>query len=124
MTPARIHSAIVASPLSVADAHAFVADPASGATVVFTGQVRDHAVPDETPDADARAVAASSCARSSSSSLTLGAAGSSAAGGALSGICGVCASARGSRLGSMRPSAFSPAFLSNGSLMFWVLGCG
>lgn len=57
MTPARIHSAIVASPLSVADAHAFVADPASGATVVFTGQVRDHAVPDETPDADARDVA-------------------------------------------------------------------
>jgi len=47
--PARVHTRILAEPLRVEEAHAFVQDPASGAAVVFTGVVRDHA--------DGRAVA-------------------------------------------------------------------
>ena len=39
----RLHTRLTEEPLSVADAHAFVADPAAGASVVFTGQVRNHA---------------------------------------------------------------------------------
>jgi molybdopterin synthase catalytic subunit len=41
---ARWHTAIVDVPLSLDDAHAFVEDPRAGATVTFTGVVRDHAV--------------------------------------------------------------------------------
>ena len=47
--PARLHARLSATRLSVDAAHAFVADPRAGATVVFTGVVRDHA--------DGRAVA-------------------------------------------------------------------
>lgn len=43
----RWHTAIRDTPLSVDDAAAFVADPRAGATVTFTGVVRDHA-PDVT----------------------------------------------------------------------------
>lgn len=39
---ARVHTALRDDPLSVEAAHAFVADTAAGATVVFTGTVRDH----------------------------------------------------------------------------------
>jgi molybdopterin synthase catalytic subunit len=39
---ARLHTRLADTPLSVGDAHAFVADPAAGATVVFTGNVRNH----------------------------------------------------------------------------------
>jgi molybdopterin synthase catalytic subunit len=46
---ARLHTRLMDLPLSVNDAHAFVADPAAGATVVFTGNVRNHS--------DGRAVA-------------------------------------------------------------------
>ncbi len=38
---ARLHAALTADPLSVDAAHAFAADPAAGAIVVFTGTVRD-----------------------------------------------------------------------------------
>ncbi|MGH8900513.1 MAG: molybdenum cofactor biosynthesis protein MoaE [Egibacteraceae bacterium] len=41
---ARLHTRLVDAPLSVGDAHTFVADPAAGATVVFTGNVRNHSV--------------------------------------------------------------------------------
>jgi molybdopterin synthase catalytic subunit len=41
--PARLHTRLTDTALSVDDAHAFVADPAAGATVVFTGVVRNHA---------------------------------------------------------------------------------
>ncbi len=44
--PVRRHTGISAAPLSLDDATAFVADPAAGATVTFTGLVRDHA-PDD-----------------------------------------------------------------------------
>lgn len=40
---ARLHTALSDTPLDVAAAHRFVADPAAGATVVFTGVVRNHA---------------------------------------------------------------------------------
>lgn len=46
---ARLHARLTDQPLSLEAAHAFVADPAAGATVVFTGTVRNHA--------DGRAVA-------------------------------------------------------------------
>lgn len=39
---ARLHTRLTDEPLAVQDAHAFVADPAAGATVVFTGNVRNH----------------------------------------------------------------------------------
>lgn len=39
---ARTHGRISGEPLSVAAAHGFAGDPASGAVVVFTGTVRDH----------------------------------------------------------------------------------
>jgi molybdopterin synthase catalytic subunit len=39
---ARLHARLIDGPLSAADAHAFVADPAAGATVVFVGNVRNH----------------------------------------------------------------------------------
>lgn len=39
----RVHTALRTAPLDVAAAHAFVADASSGASVVFTGTVRDHA---------------------------------------------------------------------------------
>lgn len=39
----RRRTAILDVPLSVEDAHAFVADPRAGAGVTFTGLVRDHA---------------------------------------------------------------------------------
>lgn len=39
---ARVHTALSADPLSVDDAHRHVMDPGVGATVVFTGTVRDH----------------------------------------------------------------------------------
>lgn len=39
---ARVHTAIGDDPLSPADAQQFVEDPAAGATVVFTGTVRNH----------------------------------------------------------------------------------
>lgn len=54
---ARHHLAISDTPLSVAAAHEFVADPAAGASVTFTGLVRDHAVPEGQPDAAPRSVA-------------------------------------------------------------------
>ncbi|MDP9405804.1 MAG: molybdenum cofactor biosynthesis protein MoaE, partial [Actinomycetota bacterium] len=38
---ARLHAALTPDPLSVEAAHAFAADPAAGAVVVFTGTVRD-----------------------------------------------------------------------------------
>ncbi|MGH8933764.1 MAG: molybdenum cofactor biosynthesis protein MoaE [Egibacteraceae bacterium] len=41
--PARLHTRLTGAPLSVPDAHAFVSDAAAGATVVFTGSVRDNA---------------------------------------------------------------------------------
>jgi molybdopterin synthase catalytic subunit len=41
---ARLHTRLIDAPLSVGDAHAFVADPAAGATAVFTGNVRDHSI--------------------------------------------------------------------------------
>lgn len=42
MTPGpRVHTAIDDTPLSVAEAHSFVGDPSAGATVVFTGTVRN-----------------------------------------------------------------------------------
>jgi molybdopterin synthase catalytic subunit len=41
--PARLHARLTDEPLSVQDAHGFVADPAAGATVVFTGTVRNQA---------------------------------------------------------------------------------
>lgn len=40
--PARLHTRLSGAPLSLAAAQAFAADPAAGATVVFTGTVRDH----------------------------------------------------------------------------------
>ncbi|MDQ3973815.1 MAG: molybdenum cofactor biosynthesis protein MoaE [Actinomycetota bacterium] len=40
---ARLHARLTHEPLSLEAAHAFVADPAAGATVVFTGTVRNHA---------------------------------------------------------------------------------
>jgi molybdopterin synthase catalytic subunit len=40
---ARLHWRLTDEPLSTADAHAFVADPGAGGTVVFTGTVRNHA---------------------------------------------------------------------------------
>lgn len=40
MTAARIHVALLESPLSAADAADFCADPAAGAVLVFTGVVR------------------------------------------------------------------------------------
>lgn len=40
---ARVHTAITHDPLAVEAAHAFVADPRSGAVVVFAGTVRNHA---------------------------------------------------------------------------------
>lgn len=49
-TPPRRHLAILDRDLDVAEAHAFVADPAAGAAVVFTGLVRDHAVPEDATD--------------------------------------------------------------------------
>jgi molybdopterin synthase catalytic subunit len=42
----RVRTALSDAPLSLDDAHAFVADPAAGASVVFTGIVRDHAADD------------------------------------------------------------------------------
>lgn len=39
----RVHTALRTAPLDVASAHAFVADASAGASVVFTGMVRDHA---------------------------------------------------------------------------------
>jgi len=39
---ARLHACLINEPLSVADAYAFVTDPAAGAAVVFTGNVRNH----------------------------------------------------------------------------------
>jgi len=36
------HVAVTVSPLDIAAAHARVADPRAGASVVFTGHVRDH----------------------------------------------------------------------------------
>ena len=39
---ARLHAELTDAPLSVEAAHAWVADRAAGATVVFTGTVRDH----------------------------------------------------------------------------------
>lgn len=39
---ARVHTAITTEPLSPGDAQQFVEDPAAGATVVFTGTVRNH----------------------------------------------------------------------------------
>lgn len=39
---ARLHARVIDALLSVDDAHTFVADPAAGATVVFTGNVRNH----------------------------------------------------------------------------------
>ena len=42
----RWHTAISSDPLRLDDAHAFVADPRAGATVMFTGVVRDHAIDD------------------------------------------------------------------------------
>ncbi len=42
----RLHTAISTDPLSLDDAHAFVADQAAGASVTFTGVVRDHAIDD------------------------------------------------------------------------------
>ncbi|MGH8884267.1 MAG: molybdenum cofactor biosynthesis protein MoaE [Egibacteraceae bacterium] len=56
---ARLHTRLIDAPLSVADAHAFVADPAAGATVVFTGNVRNHSVGGcgGTPPVPVRAVA-------------------------------------------------------------------
>ncbi|MGH8907427.1 MAG: molybdenum cofactor biosynthesis protein MoaE [Egibacteraceae bacterium] len=41
--PARLHTRLTDAPLSVQDAQTFVADPAAGATVVFTGTVRNNA---------------------------------------------------------------------------------
>ncbi len=41
--PARVHTRLSDAALSVDDAHVFVADRAAGATVTFTGVVRDHA---------------------------------------------------------------------------------
>jgi molybdopterin synthase catalytic subunit len=38
---ARVHARLTDVPLSVADAYDFVADPASGGVVVFTGTVRE-----------------------------------------------------------------------------------
>jgi molybdopterin synthase catalytic subunit len=40
---ARLHTRLTVEPLSVEDAHAFLADRGAGAAVVFTGMVRDHA---------------------------------------------------------------------------------
>lgn len=40
---ARVHTALTEQKLSVDQAQAFVADPAAGAVVVFTGTVREHA---------------------------------------------------------------------------------
>jgi molybdopterin synthase catalytic subunit len=37
----RLHARLTAEPLSLQRAHAFAADPAAGAVVVFTGTVRD-----------------------------------------------------------------------------------
>ena len=54
---ARTHTRLTDTPLSLDAAHAFVADPAAGASVTFTGMVRDHAVPDEEPDGAPRDVA-------------------------------------------------------------------
>lgn len=41
--PARLHTRLTGESLSVQDAHAFVADAAAGASVVFTGSARNHA---------------------------------------------------------------------------------
>lgn len=41
---ARLHTRLTGAPLSVEGAHAFVADPAAGAAVVFTGNVRNYSV--------------------------------------------------------------------------------
>ena len=40
--PARVHTSLLAAPLSVEHAYSFVASPAAGAVVVFTGTVRDN----------------------------------------------------------------------------------
>lgn len=40
---ARLHARLTEQPLSVDAAHAFIADPAAGASVVFTGTVRAQA---------------------------------------------------------------------------------
>ena len=52
-TPRR-HTALLDTALSLDAAQAFIADPAAGATVMFTGVVRDHAV-DDGPGGDGRA---------------------------------------------------------------------
>ncbi|CAN5211048.1 molybdenum cofactor biosynthesis protein MoaE [soil metagenome] len=49
---ARWHTGITDQPLSLDDAAAFVADRRAGATVTFTGVVRDHAHDDETEALD------------------------------------------------------------------------
>lgn len=54
-TPPRWHTGISDLPLSVEAAAAFIADPRAGATVTFTGVVRDHAA-DEGGAGDVRAV--------------------------------------------------------------------
>lgn len=55
--PIRWHTAISDGALSLDDAHAFVADPRAGATVVFTGLVRNHALDEgaSQPTADVQA---------------------------------------------------------------------
>lgn len=40
---ARMHTRITADPLGIDEAHVFASDPRSGAVVVFTGTVRNHA---------------------------------------------------------------------------------
>jgi molybdopterin synthase catalytic subunit len=40
---ARVHTAIGPDPLEVGPVYSFLADPAAGAVVVFTGTVRNHA---------------------------------------------------------------------------------
>lgn len=52
----RIHTMLADTTLSVDAAHRWVADPAAGASVTFTGTVRDHAVPDDAEGGDARDV--------------------------------------------------------------------
>lgn len=49
--PARVHTALLDNALSVDAAQRFIAHPAAGATVTFTGVVRDHAA-DDGPDGD------------------------------------------------------------------------
>ena len=55
----RSHTAISDRPLSVDEAIAFIADPRAGATVTFTGLVRNHALDDAQAD-DAQADGAQS----------------------------------------------------------------